>query len=336
MTFYSRIFYPLASLFLALGCCLVTETGGAAEPTPLRVKVFPGAQNLPLYVGLAKGIFAKHGVKVDLQFTASSTELREGLAAGAFDIAVSAVDNAVAMVEAAGKDTVIVMGGDGGMNDFIVQPEIGSFAKLRGRTLIVDAPNTAYALVARKILLNHGLKDGQDYTVKAVGGGAQRLKAILADKGNSAVLLNTPFSIQALQGGLRTLGRAVDLLGPYQANGAYVMRAWARANAEALERWIAGYVESLRWAMHPANRAECVALLSERLKLAPEMAEWIFYLLTEPRYGLASDAKFDLQGFNNLLALRAEMEGQWGGKPPAPEKYIDLSYYQRALAALGL
>lgn len=32
--------------------------------------------------------------------------------------------------------------------------------------------------------------------------------------------------------------------------------------------------------------------------------------LQEPKYGLASDARFDLQGLKNLLALRAEMAGQ--------------------------
>jgi hypothetical protein len=30
--------------------------------------------------------------------------------------------------------------------------------------------------------------------------------------------------------------------------------------------------------------------------------------------------------------LRAEIEGQWGGNPPQSEKYIDLSYYDEALA----
>ena len=34
------------------------------------------------------------------------------------------------------------------------------------------------------------------------------------------------------------------------------------------------------------------------------------------------------------MKLRAEIEGQWGGKPPAPEKYVDLSYYDRALSGL--
>jgi hypothetical protein len=38
-----------------------------------------------------------------------------------------------------------------------------------------------------------------------------------------------------------------------------------------------------------------------------------------------------MQGFRNVLALRAEMEGQWGGKAPDPARFIDMSFYNRAL-----
>jgi hypothetical protein len=41
-----------------------------------------------------------------------------------------------------------------------------------------------------------------------------------------------------------------------------------------------------------------------------------------------------MEGFKNVLQLRAEIEGQWGGNPPPVEKYVDLSYYQKALAGL--
>jgi hypothetical protein len=34
---------------------------------------------------------------------------------------------------------------------------------------------------------------------------------------------------------------------------------------------------------------------------------------------------------DTVRALRAEMEGMWGGVPPAPDKFIDLSYCERAL-----
>ncbi len=36
-------------------------------------------------------------------------------------------------------------------------------------------------------------------------------------------------------------------------------------------------------------------------------------------------------GVNNVLKLRAEYEG---GQPASPDKYLDMSYYKKALAGL--
>jgi len=74
-----------------------------------------------------------------------------------------------------------------------------------------------------------------------------------------------------------------------------------------------------------------VALLADRLKIPPDIAAATYDVAIDPVNGLAPDAAFDMDGFRNVLALRAELEGAWGGKPPAPDKYIELSYYQRAL-----
>jgi len=38
-----------------------------------------------------------------------------------------------------------------------------------------------------------------------------------------------------------------------------------------------------------------------------------------------------MAGFRNVLALRAEIEGQWGGKAPDPNRFVDLSLFNRAL-----
>ena len=35
-----------------------------------------------------------------------------------------------------------------------------------------------------------------------------------------------------------------------------------------------------------------------------------------------------------MLKLRATHLGTWGGNPPDPAKYIDLTYYQKALAGM--
>src|SRR6185369_4314899 len=317
----------------ALSACAL-QTAAPARTERLRVKVFPGAQNLALLVGIQQGFFARRGVDVDLQFTQNSVELRSGLAAGAFEVAHAAVDNAVAMRETAGQDVVILTGGDNSMNELFVQPDIGSIDQLRGRTLIVDAPNTAYALQAKKILKDRGLQAG-DYTVKQVGGTFQRIEAMRADRSNSASTLNPPYSLQAVQSGLRSLGKVTDLLGPYQASGAFAMRPWAEANGDLLERYLAAWIEGTRWSLDPANREPATVILMQRLELSRPLAEGTYAALVDPRDGLARDVAFDAAGFATVLAIRAELEGQWGGTPPAQERFVDLQWYQRALRRLA-
>ena len=91
------------------------------DPVTLRVNVFRGASNLPIYMAQEKGYFARRGITLQMLFTPNSTEQRAGLAAGKFELAHAAVDNTVAMIEVAKADAVIVAGGDGGMNEVLVE-----------------------------------------------------------------------------------------------------------------------------------------------------------------------------------------------------------------------
>jgi ABC-type nitrate/sulfonate/bicarbonate transport system substrate-binding protein len=128
--------------FFAFSVIFLSITA-AAEPQRLRVNAFPNAKALPLHAGVAKGIFARHDIAIELSFTENSSRQREGLAAGTVDIALAAVDNAVAMVEVARQDVIIVTGGDSGMNEFFVQPYVRSFADLRGRSRRRSSSSTA-------------------------------------------------------------------------------------------------------------------------------------------------------------------------------------------------
>ncbi len=318
---------------LAVQMALCWVPAAQAGETVVRVNVFPGLSNLALYAGLSKGFFSKRGLAVQVQFTPNSQEQRDGLAKGYFEIAHAAVDNALAMVEVAKVDVIMIMGGDSSLNSLIVQPEIQSIADLRGKTVIVDAPNTAYALLLYKILKLNGLQKG-DYNVKVVGGTGLRLDAMRRDKSLAASMMNPPFSMLADKEGFRNLGLAVKTIGPYQGPGAFVLRAWAQANPEALVRYIQGFVEGQRWALNPVNKVEAVVLLADRLKLPLEVAAKSYEAAADPVGGFAKDARFDIEGFKNTLKLRAEIEGQLGGTPPPPDKYLDLSYYERALGGL--
>lgn len=318
----------LAYLCLVAAVSRLAATALAAEPIVLHVNTFPTARSLPFYVGVDRGIFARRGLEVALEFTESSERQREGLASDTVDIVHAAVDNAVAMIDVAKADVVIVSGGDSGTNELYVQDAIRDFADIRGKAIVVDATNTAYALQAKKILAQHGLRAGADYTLNPAGNGPRRLAALLADKNNAGAILNLPYSLQAAAKGLRSLGRTTDMLGPYQAGGAFVRRAWAREHAAVLEHYLAAFVEALRWSLDPQNRADALGILVDKLKLPPDVAEQSLKLMAEPGFGFTPDAAFDMTGFKNVLALRAEVED---GTPADPQRYIDLSYYDRAM-----
>lgn len=316
------------ALCLIAGLVMFASTANAADPTVLHVYMQPMARALPFYVGVEKGLFARHGLNVELEFTKSSANQRDALASGKADIVYSAVDNAVAMVEVAKKDVVIVTGGDSGTNEFYVQNYVKDFSDIRGHAVAVDAINTAYALQAKKILLQHGLKDGVDYKLNPIGNGSLRLKSMMEDKNNAAAILNLPYSLQAETVGLKSLGRTIDMIGPYQAAGSFTLSSWAIANSGTLEQYIAAFVELLRWSLDPKNRTEAVAILIDKFKLSKNIAERSYDLMSDPAFGFAPDAKFNMDGFKNVLALRAEIEGRM---PAAPGRYVNLDYYERAL-----
>jgi ABC-type nitrate/sulfonate/bicarbonate transport system substrate-binding protein len=318
--------------WLVLAAAFMVVPANAADPATVRVNTFPNAKALALEAGIARGLFARHGVAVELEFTESSKAQRDGLAQGKFQLAQGALDNAVAMIETAHQDVLILAGGDSGMNEFIVQSDIDSFAALRGRTILVDAPDTAYALQVKKLLARHGVPSG-DYTITAAGAGVYRFRAMAADKGAAAAILNPPFTAEAKRLGMKSLGNTVTLLGPYQAVGVFAMRPWAAANRSTIERYLAGYVEAVRWVRDPSHREASVTLLMTEHKLARDIAEQTYDELIDPVFGFTPDARFDPEGFRNLLGLRAEVEGKVAAVPP--ERYLDLGYYEGALTLVG-
>ena len=317
-----RMLVATAVAAIALGA-----PADAIAQNKLTVMVFQGVNNLPLFAAQDNGFFAKRGIDFDLRFAQSSDELRTGLADGRWQIVHAAADNAVAMVEVAKIAAVIVIGGDNGMNSLIAQPHITSVADLRGKTVGVDAPNTAFAFQLYEMLRKSGLEKN-DYAIKPVGATARRFEALQQDKDVAATMLYPPFSLSAISAGYKDLGEAIKVIGPYQAFSGFVLRPWASANADTLERYLTAIIEGQRFVLDPSNKAAVVKLMINHLKASEDIAAQSYPVVLS---SLAKDAAFDMEGFRNVLALRARFTGK---EPQPPEAYIDLAYYQKALSGL--
>ncbi|HZQ11728.1 MAG TPA: ABC transporter substrate-binding protein [Pseudolabrys sp.] len=314
-------------LVCAAAVLLVALAGARAENAKLNVIVFAGVQNLPLFAAQANGFYARRGLDVDIKFTPGSEELRNGLAQGRYQIAHTAIDNAFALKDKANVDIAVVLGGDNSFNHLMTQGDVGSLADLKGKTVAVDAVNTAYAFQLYKMLKQRGLNKG-DYVVKPVGATGFRLDAMLKDKTIAAAIMNPPFSVRGGSAGLKDMGTVVAAIGPYQGTTAFVLRDWGKANADILVKYLQAYVEGWRWCFEPNNKEAAVALLAERLKLPADVARASFESTAKD---FDRDGALNMAGVDNVLKLRAEFEG---GEPKQAAGYLDLSYYKKALAGL--
>jgi NitT/TauT family transport system substrate-binding protein len=322
-------------LSFAAAVLLCVPASQAQSPSPQKIRALTLlGRPLQFVVADKQGFFAKYGLEVENTNKANSDEVRGDLAAGKGDIVYLALDNAVAMVELAKADAVIVMGGEGSQNELIAQPEIKSIKDLRGKTLIVDAVNTAYALQMKKILAANGLEASRDYEIKPYGATPARLIAMREHKEFSGSMLGPPASITAKREGFLSLGSVQDLIGPYQAAGFFTMRPWAKQHRDTLVAFLSACIAAQRWILAPENKPQVTELLATQYKLEPEAAAQTYESLMTRPGGYLKDALLDRAGFNNVLKLRAEIEGQWGGHPPAAEKYYDPSYYDAALEKL--
>ncbi len=141
-------------------------------------------------------------------------------------------------------------------------------------------------------------------------------------------------AVQARQGGLVSLATTAIIFGPTLRYGVFTRRQWARQNSDLLVHFLAAQIEALRWIMNPLNKNQVIDIIAKQTKLPRQLAGQIYDQDTSAN-GLAKDAAIDVERLSNVLKFRAEVEGSWGGKAPAPDRYYDASYHAKALALVN-
>jgi len=315
-------------------------TGGAIAAKPLEVIVFQGGANWPLWVAMEKGYLASQGVEIKITPTPGSVYLVQNLVEGKFDIGFMTFDNVVGYDEGQGEakldrpaDLFAFLGGLTGGLRLLVHPDIHSFADLKGKSLAVDAPSTGYSLVLRKFLEQGGLSES-DYKFENMGGTGERAEALIQNK-TVGTIVTSPIDLLPIAKGYRVLADSKSI-GPYQATLFVARREWAQAHAAELVGFIRGYVDGLAWLSDPAHRDEAVAIYRKHLPKATEQSARKAWdaLLTAKDEGLSKQGRIDMAGVATVLKLRSEY-----GRPQKeltdPSRYVDESYYEKALKKTG-
>jgi ABC-type nitrate/sulfonate/bicarbonate transport system substrate-binding protein len=327
----------LSLLSGALVACAAppSEPVAARPPQELKVIVFPGGFNWPLWAGLAQGFFTRNGLDVKMVDTPNSAFQLTGLARGDFEVAMTAVDNLIAYREGQGapgvdgSDLVAVMGADNGFLKLTALPEIRTIPELRGKQVSVDALTTGYAFVLLEVLERNGLVLDRDYTTVPAGGVLQRYQQLLERK-HAATMLISPFEVLAQARGMNVLADASGTLGSYQGLVAGVRRSWARQNPAAVVSFIRAYRQSLDWLYQPANRQAALELFLRNVpNSTPQAAETAYGILLHPASGFDRKAQLSEAGTRTVVQLR-EKYGRPARKLQPVGAYYEPRYYEAA------
>ena len=168
-----------------------------------------------------------------------------------------------------------------------------------------------------------------DVTMVQVGATPDRWESVETGK-HAGTLTIEPFTAMAQAAGFRVLESSLQTVESYQGGSFAARRRWAADNSNALTAFISGYLDGLAWTLNPMNRNEAAdALLRNMPNINPKAINRIMDKLLSPATGLTPDATIDKDGFETVLALRS----QYGEREITDaSKYLDLSFYQKALS----
>jgi NitT/TauT family transport system substrate-binding protein len=276
----------------------------------------------------ALGFFKEQGLNVESTRFDVTSQGVTALVTGAVQFASVTPDVAM-LATIKGQGDVIIVSNEVRLPtwDLMVQPEIKSYADLKGKVLGVSQLKSASTLSLRQLLRKHRLNDN-DYTILQVGGSGKRYAA-MKSKQIAGALITEPLNFEALDAGYRKLG------GVYEASVVpsvvfAVTRSWASANQKDVVGLLRAIYKAQDWLNNTKNKQQAVDLMVNLSKANQKSVERSYdkYVHQLKVYNRgAIDAGIIKATLKDMAAIKVISEPL-----PDPNKLLDLSYRRKALA----
>ena len=312
---------------------LLLSSSVAAQEKP---KIFLGASSKtlgysPLWVGTKKGFFEQQGLDVQLVLLRGMPMTVQALSAGSLHIGSGGAEPYIDASER-GLDFILTGGVINGTAQFIIAAKnIKTYEDLRGATFGTASLTGGTITVLREALKLKGLEYPRDYKLLIIAGGSATNLAALQSGQISATTVAVPLNYAAEEAGFSIVGKLSDGVPYFQTNVIATRRSWAEKNRPVMVRFMRAMVQSLRW-LHE-NREAAVDFLAKEMQLKPAHARkgWEFY--TQNRFW-PPDGEVTMEGLKYNIRIYADQTGV-KGPLPEPEKYVDQSFLNEALAGLS-
>lgn len=307
----------------------VEETTPEQEMVDWRHGVFvPQAYaGFTAYFAQEKGLFEKHGLRVELVEFQGSSPITQALLAGELDSAENNADPVITALAQGGNLTAIGATIETAAYTVYSRPGIDTLEDLVGSTLGVSAPGSFPDLVVRAMLIEVGI-DPDGVTLVNAGDVQSRYQAVVAGS-IDATAAPTDLEAQAEQDGVQVLARVHEILPEWPRLLIWATPDALEAEPEAAAGFVAAMVESLQYALD--NRDEVIAFTADLLDVEPD----------NPRLSLEYDTQAPLVARTGEIPVdRVQfvadflLEAGVIESPVDVEAFIDTSFHERALELL--
>jgi sulfonate transport system substrate-binding protein len=242
-----------------------------------------------LDVGIANGIFKKHGLEIESVTFTGAAKVQAALTSNDLDIGLSTGQDMGFIVKGLPAMTVAAITNVPAESVMLVGPDsaIKTAADLKGKKIAVSNIRGYPAWLAIELSKHEGW--GPDGMVIVATGSQPASMALLRTNQVDGWIgdIGTSIEMEKAHEG-RILLSLGDVVPPFMNNAAYATNALIKNRPDLVRGFLQAWFENIAWAT--ANRQQTVAIMTPILNLKPDTVEQIYVRLMPMQ---STDGKFD-------------------------------------------
>jgi ABC-type nitrate/sulfonate/bicarbonate transport system substrate-binding protein len=260
-----------SSLALSLLIFILVIPGYVGAAGPLLIAY--GGHNetmAPLWVGIEKGLFRKHGLDPRVLQTRSGPIMMATLASGGAPLVWAAPSSALSATVGGMKLGCFAVGSNKMPRELIVRKGIDSIEDLRGKTFGVQSIGGGFWLSTMVALDGFGL-DPEKYklNMRVIGDTTTVTQALTSGNVDAAVLPYS-FADMAKRAGARSLADFGAVKVIYQATAICSQKDSSAISPEIMVGLTKGLVEALVYIQDPNHKHDVMEALKKNLRLSKD------------------------------------------------------------------
>ena len=277
---------------------------------------------MPTLVGVEGGVFKKHGIELNVNYTRDGQTAMTALISGQMQFVTLADPSVTTAALRGADDEWVAVNVPAPHLVMYAQPNINSVEDLKGKKIGVTTLGALTALMARYIVTQHGLDPKKDVTFLAVGGGPEALAAIAS--GQIDAIVTAPENPAP---GKKVLVDLTKIGYPFPQAGLVTTKSMVKKDPQLVQDMVQSFAESTL--LFKTNRTLSEQVLAKTLKATLKSSGVVAKNYEGTAAALSTDIVPKAAEIQSVLDLIAGTTPQ--AKGAKPQQFFDDTFAKKVV-----